>query len=264
MPFRLFSMLGAAFIVAGACSAIISTSSAQGNDLYIQGGFGFGLLDDHEQDQGGTMTVISTDDVPPVVGVEVGLDRLGSSDKIRAGVSYQTFNMGFSDPGSNGTIRDAQIHLVSANTYYHLGDIITVGSKVEPYIGAGLVWMMPEDFEGELTYALHAGAEIPYTRRISLGTQYSYLFGTDFSDEDDLTVTTENTHLLSATLTYKFTGGVEQQSMQPRSVAPPNAGLRPQSTMNQATMTQSSMVSMGNTQAGGTRGYGQARYQRNY
>ena len=251
-------------MVAGAYSAIISTSAAQGNDLYIQGGFGFGLLDDHEQDQGGTMTVISTDEVPPVVGVEAGLDRLGSSDKIRTGVSYQTFNMGFSDPGGNGTIRDSQIHLVSANTYYHLGDIITVGSKVEPYIGAGLVWMMPEDFEGELTYALHAGAEIPYTRRISLGTQYSYLLGTDFSDEDDLTVTTENTHLLSATLTYKFTGGVEQQSMQPRSVAPPNAGLRPQSSMNQATMTQSSMVSMGNTQAGGTRGYGQARYQSNY
>ena len=261
-------------MVAGACSAIISTSSAQGNDLYIQGGFGFGLLDDHEQDQGGTMTVISTDDIPPVVGVEVGLDRLGSSDKVRAGVSYQTFNMGFSDPGSNGTIKDAQIHLLSANTYYHLGDMITIGSKVEPYVGAGLVWMTPEDFETEMTYAFHAGAEIPYSRQISLGAQYSYLLGTDFSDEDDLTVTTENTHLLSATMTYKFTGGVEQQSMQPRSVAPPNAGLRPQSTMNQATMnqanmnqatmTQSSMVSMGNTQAGGTRGYGQARYQSNY
>ena len=269
MSFRLFPLLGVAFIAAGAYSAIISPiispGAAQENVLYLQGGFGFGLIDDHEQDQGGTMTVISTDEVPPVVGVEAGLDRLGSSDKIRAGVSYQTFNMGFSDPGSNGTIRDAQIHLVSANTYYHLGDIITVGSKVEPYIGAGLVWMMPEDFEGELTYALHAGAEIPYTRRISLGTQYSYLFGTDFSDEDDLTVTTEDTHLLSATLTYKFMGGMEpQQAMQARSLAPPNAGLRPQSNMNQSSMNQSYMTNMGNTQAGGTRGYGQARYQRNY
>ena len=265
MSFRLFSFLEATFIAAGVYSAIVSTSAAQENDLYIQGGFGFGLIDDHKQDQGGTMTTISTDEVPPVVGVEVGLDRLGTSDKIRAGVSYQTFNMGFSDPGGNGTIRDSQIHLVSANTYYHLGDMITVGSKVEPYVGAGLVWMMPEDFEGELTYALHAGAEIPYTRRISLGTQYSYLFGTDFSDEDDLNVTTEDTHLLSATLTYKFMGGMEkQQAMQARSLAPPNAGLRPQSNMNQSSMNQSYMTNMANTQAGGTRGYGQARYQRNY
>ena len=247
-------------MVAGAYSAIISTSVAQENNLYIQGGFGFGLLDDHEQDQGGTITTISNDDIPPVLGVEAGLDRLGSSDKIRAGIGYQTFNMGFSDPNSTGAIEDNQIHLLSANTYYYLGDMITVASKIEPYVGAGLVWMKPEDFEGEFTYAFHAGAEMPYTRTISLGTQYSYLLGTDFSDEDGLTVTTENTHLLSATMTYKFMGGMEQQqSMRSRSVAPPNAGLRPQSSMN-----QSNRVSMGNSQAGGTRGYGQARYQNNY
>ena len=257
MSFRLFSFLGATFIAAGVYSAIVSTSAAQENDLYIQGGFGFGLLDDHKQDEGGTMTTISTDEVPPIAGVEVGLDRLSTSDKIRAGVSYQTFNMGFSDPGSDGTIKDAQIHLISANTYYHLGDVITIGSMIEPYVGAGLVWMMPEDFEGEMTYALHAGVEIPYTRRVSLGTQYSYLFGTDFSDEDDLDVTTENTHLLSATLSYKFMGGTEQQqAMQARSVAPPNAGLRPQSTMNQANMGGSRMQS--------PNAYGQTRYQSNY
>ena len=240
-------------------AGVILSSTLKAQEPYIQGGIGLGLIGDYEVRSDAALEALDTFDPVPVLSFEGGVDGLGI-DNIRAGISYQTYDFNQNDD-DNTTVNSLpnEIELVGANIYYVGNEIIAQGMVV-PYVGGGVVLASPAGFDAEVTYAFHAGAEIPYTEKISVGTKYTYLGEAEYSEGDGTTVEMEGQHLLSATMTYKFTGGMEkQQAMRSRSVAMPNARMRPQSTM-----TQSSRVSMGNTQAGGTRGYGQARYQRNY
>ena len=250
-------VLGVSLLALTVGANVLLSNDAQADEPYIQGALGFGLLDDFEQDQGGTMTTISANGMAPVMGFEAGVDGLGNTGKVRAGVSYQTFDSGFSDPDGDGTASDSEIELLGANMYYHMGQTMSSGGMLQPYVGAGLVWVTPENFDTEMTYALHAGADIPYTDTVSLGAKYSYLIGTDFSSGDDLSVSAENMHLLSATMTYKFMGGMRQQAMQPRANMQSNQGMRPQSTMrNMGGMNRNNMNMRGST-------YGRTGYRAN-
>ena len=245
------------FALTVGAGAVLS-SEVKAQEPYIQGALGYGLVDSFEQKQGGEMTTISNDSMPPALGVEAGLDGLGNMGKLRAGVSYQSFDAGFSDPDNDGAVSDSEIELLGANIYYHMGETMAAGGMLQPYVGAGLVWVTPEDFDTEMTYALHAGADMPYTDTVSLGAKYSYLMGTDFSGGEDLSVSSENMHLFSATMTYKFKGGI-QQAMQPRTNMQSNQGMRTQSTMrnmggmNMGGMNRNNMNMRGST-------YGRTRY----
>ena len=250
-------VLGASLLTLTVGAGAILSSETQADEPYIQGALGYGLVDSFEQSQGGTMTTISNDSMPPAMGFEAGLDGLGNMGKIRAGVSYQSFDAGFSDPDGDGTVSDSEIELLGANMYYHMGETMAAGGMLQPYVGAGLVWVTPENFDTEMTYALHAGADMPYTDTVSLGAKYSYLIGTDFSSGDDLSVSSENMHLFSATMTYKFKGGIQQQAMQPRANIQSNQGMRPQSTMrNMGGMNRNNMNMRGST-------YGRTGYRAN-
>ena len=249
--------LSASFFAIAVGAGAILSGEAQADEPYIQGALGYGLVDSFEQSQGGTMTTISNDSMPPAIGFEAGLDGLGNMGKLRAGVSYQSFDAGFSDPDGDGVASDSEIELLGANMYYHLGETMAAGGMLQPYVGAGLVWVTPENFDTEMTYALHAGADMPYTDTLSLGAKYSYVMGTDFSSGDDLSVSSENMHLFSATMTYKFKGGMQQQAMQPRANMQSNQGMRPQSTMrNMGGMNRNNMNMRGST-------YGRTGYRAN-
>ena len=249
---RIPSLLSTSLLGLTIGAGVILSSTLKAQEPYIQGGIGLGLIGDYEVSSDAALEAEDAFDPTPVLSFEGGVDGLGI-DNIRAGISYQTYDLNNTNSDNTTTALPTEIELVGANIYYVGNEIIAQGMVV-PYVGGGVVLANPDGYDSEVTYAVHVGAEVPYTENISVGTKYTYLGEAEYSEGDGTTVTMEGQHLLSATMTYKFTGGMEkQQAMKSRSAAPANARMRSLSSMNQVGMTQSNRVSMGNSRAGGTR-----------
>ncbi len=174
-------------------------------EMYLQGAYGYGMVSDFEGTENGSSVTKGIDEDPTVMGIEVGQDHLGVDQKIRLGAGYQAMDITLDDGSEKATT------IYSVNGYYFIGDKARDEDGIHPYVGGGLLLVDFEDDAMKFGIAGHAGAEMPVGENLLVGGKYSYIFADGSSgSEGSTTYAYDNftAHILSATATYQFEGGL--------------------------------------------------------
>lgn len=204
---KIFLIQSKAIPMFAAILMVLGTISTAKAEYYIQGAYGFGMVDDLTGSRNGVATSSSADENPSSIGLEFGMDRMAIDPKIRVGVGYQAMEIEYTD----GTNLDATIY--SANAYYFIGEKLRDDEGLHPYVGAGILLADYGDDDMKYGIALHAGADYPVNEDVSVGGKYTYL-NTDGpsgqSTTPNATYSNEGItgHIFAATATYRFQGGM--------------------------------------------------------